>query len=331
MRHAKVGWLLFLISDAGSDASGRMRVWRALKALRPAILRDGVYLLPARPDLERSLRKQLLEVKRGGGRAFVFPLHPSTDDETVLRESFDRTGEFAILIQALQRFVNAECPSLGEPEARRALRALQREYTSLAATDYFSNAAHDAAKIALAQGDAAFVERFSPGEPHAAQRAIPRLDREDFQNRLWATRERLWIDRVASAWLIRTFIDPGATFRWLRDVRDCPAEAVGFDFDGATFTHVGEAITFEVLLKSFGLDGDGGLARLGNMVRSLDVSGAPRSAEAAGFEALLTGARETCATDDDLLAALSPSLSFLHVAFRLRADSAVREDPEQIA
>jgi hypothetical protein len=98
---------------------------------------------------------------------------------------------------------------------------------------------------------------------------------------------------------------------------------VGFDFDGATFTHVGDAVTFEVLLRSFGLESDRGLVLLGDMVRSLDLTGAPRSAEAAGFEAILTGAREQCATDDELLAAIAPPLAFLH-AFARRMNGDVR-------
>jgi hypothetical protein len=312
-------WVLFLMSDAGSDGSGRVRVWRALKALGPAILRDGVYLLPARADLERALAAQLLEVRRAGGQAFVFSVEASPDDEPALRRLFDRSDDIATLVQALRRFTEDECRTFGETEARRALRTLQRDYKSLAATDYFPSRAQDDAKAALARAEAAFHERFSPGEPHAAQREIPQFDRAEFQNRLWATRRRLWVDRVASAWLIRTFIDPQATFRWLADVRDCPPDAVGFDFDGATFTHVGDAVTFEVLTRTFGLDEDRGLALLGDMVRSLDVAGASQSAEAAGFEALLTGAREHCATDDDLLAALSPPLSFLHIAFNRRS------------
>ncbi|GAC1543765.1 MAG: chromate resistance protein [Vulcanimicrobiaceae bacterium] len=311
-------WLAFILSGAASDGSGRVRVWRALKALRPAILRDGVYVLPARPELERSLTEQRVEVQRAGGQAFVFALATTSEDDRALRRLFDRTSEFGTLVADLRQFANEDVLTVGETEARRALRALLRDYKALAATDYFPTDAHVEAKAALARADAAFVERFSPGEPQAVERDIPRLERSNFQNRLWATRERLWVDRISSAWLIRTFVDTGATFRWLSDVRDCPSDAVGFDFDGATFTHVGDAVTFEVLVRSFGLDRDPGLTLLGDLVRSLDIAGAPRSAEAAGFEALVVGARETCGTDDALLAALSPPLTFLHAAFARR-------------
>jgi hypothetical protein len=75
----------------------------------------------------------------------------------------------------------------------------------------------------------------SPGEPQPAVGRIARRDRMQYQGRLWATRRHLWVDRVASAWLIQRFIDPSARFVWLDTPADCPSDALGFDFDGATF------------------------------------------------------------------------------------------------
>jgi len=102
----------------------------------------------------------------------------------------------------------------------------------------------------------------SPVRPSAPSLSAPqRLPRPNL-----ATRERLWIDRVASAWLIRRFIDPDARFLWLKRVKDCPKRAVGFEFDAAEFTHVGSKVTFEVLVASFDLERDVGLVRLGALV-----------------------------------------------------------------
>lgn len=303
-----------------------MRVWRALKALGPAVLRDGVYLLPARDDLATSLAEQQAEVQRAGGQAYIFPISPAADDVPMLRRYFDRTDELGKLIVALRQFTTDDCLTLSETETRRALLALQREFKTVAATDYFPGRAHDEAKAALAHAEAAFLQRFSAGEPHAEQRDIPRLDPATVQSRVWATRERLWVDRVASAWLIRRFIDRNATFRWLSDARDCPPDALGFDFDGATFTHIGQYVTFEVLLNSFGLEGDTGLARLATMVHALDIAGSSYSAEAAGFEKLLAGARATCATDDDLVGAVFPMLDLLYAGFARESDRSTTTD-----
>lgn len=134
------------------------------------------------------------------------------------------------------------------------------------------------------------------------------------KGRLWATRARLWVDRVASAWLIHRFIDRDARFIWLKDIKDCPADALGFDFDGAAFTHVDGFVSFETLLASFGLDTDRGLVRLGAMVHALDV-GNGDTPEGRGFEAILEGARQRHADDDKLLAEISPVLDSLHAYF----------------
>jgi hypothetical protein len=124
----------------------------------------------------------------------------------------------------------------------------------------------------------------------------------------------LWVDRVASAWLIRRFIDRKARFRWLAKPSDCPKSALGFDFDGATFTHVDDHVTFETLMASFGLDSDPALASLAAMVHQLDVGGEPVP-EARGFEAVLAGARERTPDDDALLAEISVVLDSLYAHF----------------
>ena len=91
-------------------------------------------------------------------------------------------------------------------------------------------------------------------EPQAIQAHIQLLDKNSYQNKIWATRKRPWIDRLASAWLIKTFIDSTPTFIWLETPSECPEEALGFDFDGAAFSHINHWVTFEVLLHSFNLE-----------------------------------------------------------------------------
>jgi hypothetical protein len=122
------------------------------------------------------------------------------------------------------------------------------------------------------------------------------------------------VDRVASAWLIRRFIDPKSTFRWLESPAACPKKAVGFDFDGAEFTHVGGRVTFEVLLVSFGLDHDRGLMRLAALVHYLDVGGVAVP-EAPGLTAILAGARTRVADDDTLLETMSTVFDDLYTTY----------------
>ncbi|MBI5752109.1 MAG: chromate resistance protein, partial [Hydrogenophilales bacterium] len=144
---------------------------------------------------------------------------------------------------------------------------------------------------------------------------IRRLASADFQGRTWATRKYLWVDRMASAWLIHRFIDRKASFLWLDDARRCPKQALGFDFDGASFTHVDGLVSFEVLAASFGLDGDPALARIAAIVHCLDVGGVPVAA-AAGIEAVLAGARAAASDDDQLLAEASRLFDNLYLNYQ---------------
>ena len=136
---------------------------------------------------------------------------------------------------------------------------------------------------------------------------------QDYQGRLWATRQRLWVDRLACAWLIRRHIDPQAKLLWLATPADCPADALGFDFDGATFTHVGARVSFEVLLASFGLETPA-LQRFGALVHFLDVGGV-QPPEAVGIESALAGLRDTILDDDQLLALASNIFDGLMASF----------------
>ena len=117
---------------------------------------------------------------------------------------------------------------------------------------------------------------YAQGEPRISRRRLRPGDRARYQSRTWATRKDPWVDRLASAWLIKRFIDPAARFAWLDRPSSLPRKAVGYDFDGAEFTHVGNRVTFEVLMETFGLDSDPALAAIGASVHFLDVGGAPQ-------------------------------------------------------
>ena len=142
------------------------------------------------------------------------------------------------------------------------------------------------AKEALAGLEREAQALYSEGEPHAAKGKVRRLDPAKYRGRTWATRKDLWVDRLASAWLIKRFIDGKAKFLWIDRPRDRPRGAIGFDFDGAEFTHVDNRITFETLLASFGLTADRALMAIGEAVHFLDVGGIP-VADARGLETIL--------------------------------------------
>ncbi len=294
-------WWLLVLSLPARQTTARMRTWRALRAAGAAVLRDGVYLLPAATGTRQALEEQAQSVIAAGGTAQVLSL-ASVDDvqQRHFKTLFDHGAEYTRLTEELNR-LRAGLQPRRVAQAARALRRLQREYEAIRATDYFAGAAAEHAGQMLAEVGAAVAAQKSPGEPRAKSGAIRRLDARQYRGRTWVTRERPWVDRLGSAWLVRRFIDPKARFRWLKDPKRCPANALGFDFNGAAFSHVGTRVTFETLLASFGLEQDRGLARLGQLVHYLDVGGVP-VADAPGISALLQGARERIRDDDALLA-----------------------------
>ena len=307
-------WLLLVTNLPGRNPTLRMRLWRALKAAGAALLRDGAYLLPNGERSRKVLEEQGAEIKAAGGLVQVLSFNAeSTEQNTELVALFDRTDEYAVSIGRLEA-LKGELARLTEPEARQRLAGISREVAGIAARDFFPDEPRRQMEGTLADAEAALNARFAPDEPHAAHRKIRLRDRKDYRGRTWATRERLWIDRVASAWLIRRFIDPKAKFLWLKRVKDCPKGAVGFDFDGAEFTHVDSKVTFEVLVSSFNLEQDSGLSRLGALVHHLDVGGIP-IAEAPGFATIMAGARALQGNDDELLKAMTPVLDSLYAGY----------------
>ncbi|MBN3785402.1 chromate resistance protein ChrB domain-containing protein [Burkholderia sp. Ac-20353] len=307
-------WLLLVLTLPTENATARMRFWRALKAKGCAVLRDGIYLLPYTEEREGVLRELADAIAESGGTAHLL-CAPSLDasQEQEFRALFDRGDDYAAFTRTL---VDARKTLAGQSatELARLLRRLHKDFDAVRAIDYFPGDATTLAEVALQDFVALIDTVLSPGEPHAADRVVRLLAIDEYQGRLWATRQRMWVDRAASAWLIRRFIDRHARFVWLASPAECPADALGFDFDGATFTHVGEHVTFEVLLASFGLDRDPALIRLGEIVHTLDVGG-PAAPEAAGFEAVMARTRQRTENDDQLLEQMGAVLDALYAHF----------------
>ena len=312
-------WLTLVLSLPTENATARMRAWRALKASGAAVLRDGVYLLPDRPACRARLDAVAADVQAGGGSAHVLATVP-TDPTADYVALFDRSDDHAALLAdaAAARQALADAPIAANAaeaaEPVKQARKLRKVFDALAEIDYFSGESLRQAGSAVADFEALAHAALSPGEPRAAAaHAIARLDAAAYRGRRWATRRRPWVDRLASAWLIRRHIDPAAQFVWLDEARRCPAGAVGFDFDGAAFTHVGARVTFEVLLAAFGLE-QPALVRLGGLVHFLDAGGV-EPPEAAGVERVIAGLRDAIADDDQLMLVASGVFEGLRVAF----------------
>ena len=302
--------LALILSMPTETATARQRAWRGLKSSGAAVLRDGVYLMPEREDCRTTLNNLAGDVREAGGVAHVLRVEePYGADFAAL---FDRSDDFASLLADVDR-ARQELASETVQDVLRQARKLRKSFGTLAAIDFFPGDPQHQAESALRDLELACARALSPDEPQETTALIPCLRKEDYLGRTWATRARPWVDRLASAWLIRRFIDPHASLIWLASPGDCPADALSFDFDGAAFSHVDGRVTFEVLAACFSLS-EPSIVRFGQLVHFLDVGG-PQPPEAAGVEAVLAGLRNLLSDDDQLLAAASTVFDGLWAMF----------------
>lgn len=304
-----MNWLLLIITLPTENATARMRAWRALKTSGAAVLRDGVYLLPMLGDYRTTLAGIADDVRLNGGTAYLLNANEENDNLQIL---FDRTSEFSELLADISR----NYASLSDETVQvtfKQTRKLRKTFEQLATIDFFPGEAQKQTAAALQELERFINRRLSLDEPHTVTGTIPDFAVTDYQGRIWATRARPWADRLASAWLIHRFIDSDAQILWLASPDDCPTDALGFDFDGATFSHVGAKITFEILLTVFNLASPA-LVRLASIVHFLDVGGI-QPPEAQGIERVLAGLHETITDDNQLLATVSTLFDGLLTAF----------------
>jgi len=291
-----------------------MRVWRALRSTGCGVLRDGVYLLPVEAPRAAALAEMESEIKTAGGFAMTVELNLKTPAQLEhARRLFDRSKEYGALVERIA-VAKGTLPELGKRKTGTLLQRLRRSYEDLAEIDYYPGPAHEQAKSAMSALEHEAHRLLSGGEPRAAKGKVRRLDRKNYRGRLWATRKDLWVDRLASTWLIKRFVDKSAKFIWIDRPRDRPRGAVGFDFDGAEFTHVEGCVTFEVLLASFGLDDDPALTSIGHAVHFLDTGGIP-VADARGLETILRGIKKDTASDTELAARATKVFDSLYSAY----------------
>ena len=239
----------------------RMRVWRALKECGAAVLRDGVYVLP-RAEGFGGLEK---EIRAHGGFAMIFEATPREGDD--LKERFDRTAEYGSLVAKISA-AKASLPALGPRRGLTAVRRLEQAAQKLARIDFFPGEAKQQAAAALASLKERYAELYSRTEPRPSTKGVRPLERSRYQKRLWATRKAPWVDRLASAWLIKRFI----------------AAAFGLDQDPA-LAKIGAAVHFldvggipvpdakglETLLKGAKERARSDDALLGEAIRVLDL------------------------------------------------------------
>lgn len=301
-----------ILSLPTHNSTMRMRVWRALKSAGCGVLRDGVYVLPSEAAVLADVEKQ---VKSAGGFAMRVDVTLKSDKQLAhVRQLFDRGADYGALVRKVKDTKDS-LKRLGPRKARTAVERLQRSFDQISAIDFFPGPAKGQAADAMSALKGDLHQAYTRGEPRPSRRRLKPVNRAKYQKRLWATRKDLWVDRLATAWLIKRFIDPAARFAWIERPSARPKNAIGFDYDGAQFTHVKNRVTFEAMLDTFGLDSDFALASIGSAVHFLDVGGIPVP-DAKGLETVLRGIKEKARADDALLSEAMRIFDLFYSAYR---------------
>lgn len=312
-------WLILTATLPTNPSGLRVRVWRALKATGAGTLREGVYVLPDHASTAPALWDLERTIAAAGADAHLLVV-PARDEaqEEAFRALFDRGEHYAELLRAIKR-ARSGLRKSSEAQLHKNLRTLEHQLEGIRSSDFFPGTQAERATEALAALRREIELHLSPDEPGPTAAAIAPRAIADHQGRTWATRRRPWVDRLGSAWLVQRFVDRKPKFIWLADPKKCPKSALGYDFDGASFTHVGDKVTFEVMAASFGLHEDPALARLGALVHCIDIGGIPVD-EAPGVEMLVRGLQARHADDDALLAAAIPVFDALYAANQVPDD-----------
>jgi hypothetical protein len=287
-------WLLLLLSLPPRPSSLRVRAWRRLKALGAVALKSGAYLLPDSPDRYEQFQWLAQEVEKDRGEATLLKVdrvENMKQPEVVRLFQEARDADYAALTDRYRKLGAAKGPRVAGELAR-----LAREMDRLVDIDFFDAPGR---QQALRAREAA--ERRLTRPLRAAAAPTAPLDVKTLQGRRWVTRPRPHVDRIASAWLIKRFLDPAAEFLFAAP-NEVPAGAIPFDMAGVEFGHQGDHCTFETLLHRSGLR-DRRLAAIAEIVHEADLRDEKFTREEArGLDLVLRGLLAAVKDDHEALA-----------------------------
>ena len=278
-------WLLLIAQLPPKPDYLRVKLRRRVQRIGAVALRSSVFALPNRADTTEDLMWLRTELLADGADAIVCgatPIAGLTDAEFERRFQSSRDADYDEIIEE----VRAVTVAGGREEALRALPRLRRRLDEVAKLDFFGAERGRSARDAVAGISALAAARTDESQSDARSDALTAAPR----GRTWVTREGVFVDRIASAWLIRRFIDRDATFKFVPARGYTPlSDEVRFDMYDAEYTHEGDACTFETLLARFALD-DPALRALAEIVHDIDCKDAKFDRpEVAGLESILAG------------------------------------------
>ncbi len=295
-------WILLIHQLPPTPTNLRVQTWRKLQKLGAVSIKNSVYVLPFNEKAHEDFQWLKQEIESAGGEAVVFradSVEGATDDEIIASFRRERDEDYERIRAELEALVGMirEEQRGGRPLSGRLgnyeteLGKLHHELERIIRVDFFvarkggaATAAYERCRKAL---EVSHSRKAATAKSGAAGGAA--LDLAEYQGRRWITRRNLHIDRLASAWLIKRWIDKRPRFLFVADGERVEG-GIAFDMFGAEFTHHAEDCTFETLIKRFGLNDDKALRAIAEIVHDIDLKDDKfHRLEAAGLDATVSG------------------------------------------
>lgn len=313
---SQLQWLLFFYSIPATPVNNRVKVWRKLIKTGAVQLKGGVYILPYREEHHEALQWMLAELPglKGEGLLIITDhIEPLQQQEIITLFNEQRKPEYQEVAKKIDEF-SGRIRNLLKGGTDKKSTSLFRQYEKIHADfqtvqhrDFFQSEfglklAEQINEVRKQLEELTIAEK---GQKGSASAQLPNGRKiQNFSGLIWLTRRRPFVDRMASAWLIRRFIDHEATFAFRDEeqLQDLTSELeVSYDVRHGDFTHIDDLCTFEVLMKSFDL-ADRGLDALSRIVHDIDIKDGKFAApEAHVIEMILKGIRNQALPDSETL------------------------------
>jgi hypothetical protein len=303
-------WLLFFYSLPSKPVGNRLKIWRKLSQLGAVSFKGSAYLLPDKEENYETLQWLGSEVISRGGevdlvRADRFEFMP--EEEIIHLFNRSREKEYQPIAETLETvergLLNFKQGGAFNPKKLfEDFTRLVKDFEAVRKVDFFCSKKGTALEKRIKTVQET-VKNFANNEKVKTAKLLESRHRQDYRGKIWVTRKRPYVDRMASAWLIRKFIDPEAVFKFIGEGEGFLSKGgrVAFDLKNGEFTHYGDLCTFEVLIKSFGLK-DYALKKMAEVVHQIDLKDEKYPApEAKGVEEILKGIRRTTGNDQEML------------------------------
>ena len=285
-------WLLLIHQIPPKPDYFRVKIWRRLQRLGAVAIKNSVYVLPKNEQTQEDFQWVLREILAGGGDASLCGarfIEGLSDEEIQGLFHAAREVDYKELADQL-RSLAEQLPTSTQAEngsqIEGDLSRLKRRLNELVSIDFFGAAGRE-----TVEGLVSGIERGMQGKSFSVARdAYSARERKELLGKTWVTRKGIYVDRIASAWLIRRFIDTNAQFKFVppKGYRPKPGE-IRFDMFEAEFTHEGDKCSFEVFIDRMGFM-DPALTPIAEIIHDIDLKDSKfKREETPGIERLITG------------------------------------------